>query len=253
MYKGLRQWRHPLLSPCPSDPSTLWSNNLNDLLLILFPVCLLPPLLTPPLFQSIHAVPYPRLFPPQRRWLNTPPPQSQTMRTHTHPEGERNRSTAREPPHLPSRLPTSACFSILPLGLQHGHGSVSSSGPDNLMCWTGWGQTYNKIIRMFNAAAAHLASSQGFSGSVWRWGVGAGYQGWHQGRPKVTENLNVAHLCNLSTKMLQGNKKKSHYMRSAQDKIMTCSHVLSVSITTGNMKSHYHICIIKSLKITNSV
>lgn len=105
-----------------------------------FHICSIPAALNPPLFWSILAVLSPRLFPPQWRWLNTPPSHSQMARAHTHPEGKPDRSAAREPSHLPFRLPTSACFSILPLGLQHWHGSLCLLYPVRITICVGEGE-----------------------------------------------------------------------------------------------------------------
>lgn len=61
-----------------------------------------------------------RLVPPQRTWPNTPPSHTPVCSPRVKPIGP-----AREWPHLPSRLPTSPWIRVLPLGLQHGHGSLS--------------------------------------------------------------------------------------------------------------------------------
>lgn len=95
------------------------SNGLNDLLLCSCSHFCLPPPPTPhPHWVTLHTVPQCQVSSTTADMAkHTPFPHARTL-----PEGEANRSSSRV---APSRLPTSAWIRVLPLGLQHGHGSLS--------------------------------------------------------------------------------------------------------------------------------
>lgn len=70
--------------PPPLSPLHTLHNNLNDPLHYSFSYILASSTPDPSFFLSIRTVPYPRLLPPQRRRLNTPPTHSQSTHTLIH-------------------------------------------------------------------------------------------------------------------------------------------------------------------------
>lgn len=110
-----------------------------------------PPLPSLRLFTQFRNA---RLVPAQRRWPNTPPSHTPGRSPRVKPIGP-----PRESPHLPSRLPTSARIRVLPLGLRHGHGSLSLPHPARAahvlgrvkgikqQCWEGNGRHVRDVLQ----------------------------------------------------------------------------------------------------------